>query len=197
MTRRHWRDTATAQERWYGLGTVSGSTPGAPSDWDWFGHTGGFQGTISRTACVPAQELTVSAISNVAEGLSHSFVDGALQVLRAYARLGAPTRRTAPWNGRWWALWGAWDLVPFADRVLAANPGLPNPLLDAPEIELTAPLRNGLAQGRIVQAGGFGNFGEPVRLQFDAKGRAQTLQLAGSRLQTEAAAKRELAAKYG
>jgi len=192
MTRRQWRDLNSSIERWYGLGTISGSL----ADWDWFGHTGGFQGTISRTVCVPAQELSISAISNVAEGLSHTFVDGAMHILRAYAQGGAPSRRTAAWTGRWWALWGAFDLVPLADKVLLANPGLPNPLLDAPEIVLTAPARKGVAHGRIAQAGGFGSVGEPVRLEHDDQGRAHTLQVAGSRLQTEAAAKRELEKRY-
>jgi D-alanyl-D-alanine carboxypeptidase len=194
MTRRQWRDPHASLERWYGLGTISGSV----GEWDWFGHSGGFQGTITRTVCVPAQDLSISVLTNAADGLSHTFVDGALQVLRAYQRHGAPSRRTAPWTGRWWSLWNAVDLLPMADnKVLLANPGLPNPLLDAPEIELTAPTRAGVSHGRIAVAGGFGDHGEPVALVHDAKGKAKFLQLAGGRLLNEADAARELKSRYG
>ena len=51
MLRRLWRDTQSASERWYGLGTISGALAG----WDWFGHSGAFQGTITRSICVPSQ----------------------------------------------------------------------------------------------------------------------------------------------
>jgi len=46
MTRRHWRNQHGPAEGYYGLGIISGNTAG----WDWFGHSGGFQGYISRTA---------------------------------------------------------------------------------------------------------------------------------------------------
>src|SRR5436190_3980240 len=58
MTRRQWRNPNTGLELYYGLGTMSGSTGG----WDWFGHSGGFQGYISRTCSYPQQELTVSVL---------------------------------------------------------------------------------------------------------------------------------------
>ena len=49
MTRRHWRNPHTAPEQYYGLGTIIGSLDG----WDWFGHSGGLQGYISRTCVYP------------------------------------------------------------------------------------------------------------------------------------------------
>lgn len=192
MLRRQWRDPYGTLERWYGLGTMSGPTPGAGADWDWFGHTGGFQGTITRTACLPQQQLCLSALSNAADGASHLWIDGALQILRAYALHGAPSRRTAAWQGRWWSLWGAFDLLPMADKVLVANPGLANPLLDATQIE-----PGSAGDGRITLAGGFASHGEPARLQRDARGRAKALWLGGTRLQSEALAAKELQARYG
>jgi len=192
MLRRQWRDPHSSIERWYGLGTISGPTAGAGADWDWFGHTGGFQGTITRTVCLPQQGLCLSALSNAADGASHTWIDGALQILRAHLQYGAPTQHTADWRGRWYGLSGAFDLLPMADRVLVANPALANPLQDAMQIE---PIGDA-GEGRIALAGGFGSHGEPARLQRDARGRAKALWLGGSRLQTEAQIVRELQARY-
>ena len=123
-------------------------------------------------------------------------VAGALHILRACELHGAPSRRTAPWSGRWWSLWGATDLLPMRDKVLVANPLLPNPVQDASEIEVTSPPRAGVANGRVALAGGFANHGEPVRLVFDGRGRAKEFWLAGGKLLPEHRVVRELKAKY-
>ncbi len=193
LVRRQWRDPYGTVERWYGLGTISGGTAGAGPEWDGFGHTGGFQGTLSRTVCVPAQGLSLSILSNAADGQAGVWVDGALQILRAGLQHGAPGPRTAAWQGRWWTLWGAVDLLPGADRVLVANPALPNPLLDAPQIEPGA----APGEGRITLAGGFASHGEAARLELDRQGRAVALWLGGTRLQREARAAQELQSRYG
>jgi D-alanyl-D-alanine carboxypeptidase len=192
MTRRLWRDPHSSLERWYGLGTISGTL----ADWEWFGHSGGFQGTITRTVSVPAHELAVSVLTNAADGASHAWLDGTMHVLRAFARHGAPSRRTAPWSGRWWSLWGALDLLAANDRVLVANPLLTNPVQDASEIEVSGSLRNGVAHGRVALAGGFANHGEPVRLVFDGRGRAREFWLSGSKLLPQAKIERELYTRY-
>ena len=187
MWHRRWLDPHSSLARWYGLGTIGG----ALADWEWCGHTGGFQGTITRTACVPAQGLTVSVLTNAADGASHGWVDGALHILRGCAQLGAPSRRAARWSGRWWSLWGAIDLLPVDGKVLVANPAQLNPLQDAIELEVDGP-----AHGRIALAGGFGSQGEPVHMERDAHGRPRALWLGGTRLQPEAAIAKELAARY-
>ena len=187
MWRRQWRDAYAAVPRWYGLGTIGGDL----DDWAWSGHTGGFQGTVTRTVCVPAQQLTVSVLTNAADGMSHAWVDGALHILRAYLRDGAPSRRTAAWSGRWWGLWGAVDLLPMSDKVLVANPSLSNPVQHAPELVV-----EGATQGRVVLAGSFDRHGEPVRIERDARGKATALWLGGTKLQSEAKTAKELIAKY-
>ena len=192
MTRRLWRDPHSSIERWYGLGTISGTL----GDWEWFGHSGGFQGTITRTVSVPAHELAVSVLTNAADGASHAWLDGTMHVLRAFARHGAPSRRTAPWQGRWWSLWGALDLLAAKDRVLVANPLLTNPVQDASEIEVSGSLRNGVASVHVALAGGFANHGEPVRLVFDGRGRAREFWLSGSKLLPQAKIERELYTRY-
>lgn len=192
MLRRQWRDAHSSIERWYGLGILSGPTAGAGSDWDWFGHTGGFQGTLTRTVCLPQQGLCISALSNAADGQAHLWVDGALQIIRTYLQHGAPTARTAAWAGRWWSLWGTFDLLLMNKRVLVAMPALANPLLDATHIE---PGRQP-GVGRITLAGSFGSHGETARLELDASGRATAVWLAAARLQSEVQAARELAVRY-
>jgi D-alanyl-D-alanine carboxypeptidase len=184
MVRRQWRSEHDSTGRWYGLGTIAG-TAGA---WDHVGHSGGFPGVITRTACVPAQQLAVSVLTNAADGLAHQWLDGTLQLLQACEKGGAPSRRTASWQGRFWNLWGAFDLLPMAGaRVLLATPGLANPVLDASELEVEAPDR-----GRVVLGGGFAQHGEPVRLERDARGRIVRLWHGGMLLQPEAAARRAL-----
>lgn len=192
MARRQWQEPHSSLGRWYGLGTISGSLAG----WDWFGHSGGFQGTITRSVVVPEQDIAVSVLTNAADGASHLWLDGALHVLRTFRLRGAASRRTAPWSGRWWSLWGPTDLLPVADRVLVANPALANPLQDASEIEVARTGRDGTGHARIVLAGGFANHGEPARLVRDAAGRATKLWLGGGKLRPEPQVARELSRRY-
>lgn len=197
MTRRQWREPHASVERWYGLGTMQGTLTGMAGAWDWFGHTGGFPGTLTRTACVPSQGLALSALTNAADGPAQAWIDGALHVLQAFAKQGAPTRRSAAWTGRWWSLWGAVDLLAVKDKALVANPALLNPVLDAAELDLQGRDRDGVARGRIALANGYASHGEPVALRHDARGRPASLQLAGTKLLPEAAVARELRARYG
>jgi D-alanyl-D-alanine carboxypeptidase len=203
MARRQWREPHSSVERWYGLGTISG-TLGAgtgagtgATGWDWFGHSGGFQGTVTRTVVVPTRDLAVSVLTNATDGQAHVWLDGALHVLQAFERQGGPSRRTAAWAGRWWGLWGAFDLLPMAHKVLVANPSLPNPLMDASELEPTGRSRDGVATARIALANGYGAHGEPARLVHDARGRATEFWLAGNCLRPEAKVVKELETRYG
>ncbi len=196
MTRRQWREPHASVERWYGLGTMSGTLTGAAGAWDWFGHTGGFPGTLTRTACVPAQGLAISLLTNAADGLSQAWTDGALHVLQAFHKHGGPSRRSAAWTGRWWSLWGAFDLLAVDGKALIANPALLNPVQDAAELELQGRDRQGVDRGRIALANGYGAHGEPVALKRDARGRPASFQLAGNLLLPEAAVVRELRSRY-
>jgi len=187
MTRQHWRNPHTTLEGYYGLGIMSGIVAG----WDWFGHTGAFQGYISRTCVIPACELSISILTNAADGLAVFWLDGAMHILRAYAARGAPKRRVRDWSGRWWGTFGAVDLVPVGNLVLAANPQLLNPLLDAAEIEVT-----GRDTGQIALAPGFHSHGQAVRRVRNARGAVSEIWLAGSNLKRENALAAELERRY-
>ena len=192
MAKRQWRDPHSSLERWYGLGTISGSL----ADWEWMGHSGGFQGYITISRVVPAQDLSLSVLTNAVDGTSHLWMDGALHILRAFQRNGAPSRRTAPWTGRWWSLWGATDLLPMGDKVLVANPALGNPLQDASEISVLKAGRDGMAHGQITLAGGYASHGEPARLVRGSDAQIAEVWLGGNRLMPQTKVARELARRY-
>jgi D-alanyl-D-alanine carboxypeptidase len=193
MLRRQWRDPHASAERWYGLGTIIGTL----ADWELSGHTGGFQGTVSRSVTVPAHDIAVSVLTNANDGQAYNWVDGMLHILRAYALRGAPTRRLAGWDGRWWSLWGAVDLLAMGDRVMVTNPSQPNPLLDASEVEVARRNGDGTWLGHITLANGYALHGEPVRMLHDARGRATEFWLAGHQLLPETRVAKELERKYG
>ena len=183
MTRPQWRDPHAALDRSYGLGIITGTAEG----WDWFGHSGGFPGTITCSATVPAQGLTVSVLTNAADGWSHGWMDGVLHILKRMAEAGPPTEATAGWSGRWWSLWGATDLVAAGDRVLVAAPGLPKPLLKVPELAVT-----GTDEAWVATASAFASVGEPVRRVRNAAGKVTAVRLASTTLLPEAALAKEL-----
>jgi CubicO group peptidase (beta-lactamase class C family) len=183
MARRQWRNPDTGVELWYGLGTVSGSS----GPWSWFGHSGRFQGYVSRSCVVPGEELSVSVLVNAGDGLADLWAEGVLQVLRAARGRGAPAAALRDWRGRWWSIGGAVDLLPLGERVVIATPAFSNPMLDASEIEVTGP-----DEGRIALAPGFGSQGERVRLVRDAAGVPVEFWIGGMRLRPEAALKAEM-----
>ena len=187
MTRRHWRVPDISFERHYGLGTIHGSA----GDWQWFGHSGGFQGVVTHTVVVPEQDLAVSVLTHAADALPAMLVDGALRTFQAFAENGPPAKRVADWRGRWWWGWGPSDLVPMGNKVLVALPGQLNPFLDAAEITVTGP-----DAGRITKSGGFGNYGETASLVRNRSGEVTEIRLAGARLLRQAALAKEMRARY-
>ncbi len=187
MIRRQWHDPQSIAETYYGHGVMIGKA----GDWEWIGHSGGFQGCVSRTCMLPGKDLAVSVLTNAIDGAATPWSDGALQILRNFSTRGAPSDATRDWNGRWWSLWGAVDLVPMSDHVAVAAPAFTNPFSGASEIKVA-----GNDGGWIHLSGGFGNHGESARLVRNNKGKVQEVWIGGTRLLTEARAKAELKRKY-
>ncbi|HLY78983.1 MAG TPA: serine hydrolase, partial [Caulobacteraceae bacterium] len=187
MSRAQWEDRWAVAPQRYGLGTISGTCDG----WDWFGHSGGFQGYVTRSAAVPEHDLSISCLTNAVDGMSHLWLDGALAILKRFKEDGAPQADLADWSGRWWSVWGPTDLVPIGDKVILALPNLANPVAKAGELTVTGP-----DDARISQAGAFANFGEPARLIRDETGGVTDVRLAGGRLIREEALAAELVARY-
>jgi CubicO group peptidase (beta-lactamase class C family) len=187
MTRKQWRIPQTIEEAYYGFGLMSGQTAG----WDWFGHGGGFQGYISRTSVIPACEVSITILTNSVDGWAAFWANGAMHILRAFKTRGAPKRRVRDWSGRWWTLWAAVDLVPMGNHVIAGNPHLINPFLDAAEIEVT-----GRDTGRIVSAAGYASHGEGVRRSRNKAGTVTDIWLAGGNAKREKALAAEMERRY-
>ena len=189
MTRTQWFDAYSVVPGGYGLGIMTGAFAG----WDWFGHGGGFQGYLTRTAVVPSRGLAVSLLTNAADGMPQLWTDGVLHILSEFAKAGPPTAKAKAkdWTGRWWGVWGTTDLVPMGDKVMLALPGLATPFLKVSELTIT-----GKDQARLSQAGSFGNYGEPAELVRSKDGRVREVRLASGRLVPEAALAKELTARY-
>jgi CubicO group peptidase (beta-lactamase class C family) len=186
MTRHHWR-IPQSFEGYYGLGVNAGKTDG----WDWFGHSGGFQGYISRTCAIPACELSISILSNSIDGAAPFWMDGAMQILRVFKTRGAPDRRLRDWTGRWWTIWGATDLVAAGNRVLVANPQFNNPFMDAAEIEVTC-----RDNGKLSWAAGYSSHGVPVLRIRDRRGKVSDIWIAGANVKPERVVAKEIARRY-
>jgi CubicO group peptidase (beta-lactamase class C family) len=187
MTRKHWRNPHASLEGYYGLGIMSGTMGG----WDWFGHSGGLQGYISRTSVIPACDLSISIMTNATDGWAGFWLDGAMHILRAFAKHGAPKRRVRDWTGRWWSAWGAVDLVPAGNIVLIAVPHAFNPFMDASEIEVT-----GRDTGRISLAAGYSSHGEAIRRIRNKAGKVTDVELAGGKMRPEKAVAAEMQRRY-
>jgi hypothetical protein len=187
MIRRHWRNPHANLEGYYGLGIMSGTTAG----WDWFGHSGGLQGYISRTCVIPRCDVTITILTNATDGWAGFWIDGAMQILRAFATHGAPKRRVRDWTGRWWTPWGAYDLVPMGNLVIAGNPHAFNPFLDATEIEVTR-----RDTGRVSLAAGYGSHGEAVRLTRNKASTITEVWFAGGKGTREKAVAAEMERRY-
>jgi hypothetical protein len=165
---------------------------GRTAGWDWFGHGGAFQGFISRTAMLPEASLTISLVTNAIDGPAAIWVVGVTEILRRFAREGAPARRLADWTGRWWSIWRALDLVPMGDKVVVAHPDLANPFEEAAEISVS-----GRDRGRLVLANGFDSHGEEVRRLRNRRGDVVGVRLGGGEYRAEARLAAEMEKRYG
>lgn len=161
----------------YGLGLMMGTV----AEEAWFGHGGGFPGFISKTAILPERDLAISICTNAADGKAHAWVDGAISIVAAFAKAGAG-RPAAGWEGRWWNMWGAVDLVRLGDDILLASPDALQPFDYCPRVRLTGP-----DEGTIVEASSFHHPGETVRLERTAEWTPNRLWIAGDYWLPEAA----------
>ncbi|MDB5897779.1 MAG: putative beta-lactamase family protein [Ramlibacter sp.] len=188
MMQRRWRDECSVQESWYGLGTMSN----APGPKEWFGHTGGLQGFVSRTSRFTASGLTITVLCNAVDGLSWLWVDSIASILNAFAQHGAPAKKLEPWRGRWWSLWGAVDMVPIGKIVMQVAPVM-NPPFDGANTECAI---QGKDHGLIQRTSGYNSPGQAVRLVRDRKGKAVELWSGGTKLLPRDAMVEEAMGRY-
>src|SRR5262249_18595816 len=139
-----------------------------------------------------AHEVTISVLTNALDGWAGSWSDGIVNIMQAFARHGAPSRRVKSWDGRWWSMWGATDLVPMGDKVIVVGPGLASPFTDASEVTVPGPTAGGVAL-----ASGYANQGERVQRVRATSGRITEVWLGSSRLLPAARVAREMERRYG
>jgi CubicO group peptidase (beta-lactamase class C family) len=187
MIRCHWRYPHSSLERYYGLGIMSGKT----AEWQWFGHSGTFQGFASRTAVQPDSAVTVSIVTNAVDAPTDRWLEGVVHILACFAKHGASANEARDWAGRWWALLGAIDLVPMGGKVVIAVPSLPNPFMDASEISIT-----GEDRGRVTLASGLARHGEEVRRIRESNGELAEVWLGDTRFLPEPQLVAELEKRY-
>jgi D-alanyl-D-alanine carboxypeptidase len=174
MMQRRWRDECNTLESYYGLGMMMS----AAGPKEWFGHTGGLQGFVSRTARFTASGFTITALCNANDGMSWAWVDGISSILAMFAQHGAPAKRLAGWRSRWWSIWGCTDMVPMGNVVMQIPPAL-NPPFDAASTEIAV---TGKDRGKIHKTSGYNSPGQGVRLLRDRAGRPLELWTGGSKL---------------
>jgi CubicO group peptidase (beta-lactamase class C family) len=187
MVRRQWRYPHSSVERYYGLGIMSGRT----AEWEWFGHSGRFQGFASRTAVLSDTAIAVSLVTNAVDGPTDLWLEGVIHILASFAKHGAPTGDVRDWAGRWWALLGAIDLLPMGRKVMIAAPSLLNPFTDASEISIT-----GEDRGRVTLANGLARHGEEVRRIRGSNGEVAEVWIGDGRYLPEGEAAAELEQRY-
>jgi D-alanyl-D-alanine carboxypeptidase len=188
MAQRRWRDPVSNVEMHYGLGTMMG----APGPKEWFGHTGGLQGFVSRTARYTASGYTITVLTNAYDGLSWFWADGIESILEYFKAHGAPAKREAAWAGRWWNQGNAVDLVPMGKVVYIVAPAMWPPLDGATgQAVLT-----GKDKGQISRTSGFNSPGQGVRLVRDRKGKAVELWVGAGRMTSKEAMKAEMLGRY-
>jgi D-alanyl-D-alanine carboxypeptidase len=188
MMHRRWRDDCSIQESYYGYGTMmNGRGPK-----EWFGHTGGLQGFASRTSRFTASGFTVTVLTNATDGLSYDWVDGIMSILSAFQRHGAPGKKEAAWNGRWWSMWGSNDLVPMGKVVCQVTPAMTVPFNDA----TTEFSISGKDSGVVRKASGYQSPGQAVRMVRDRRGKATELWVGGTKLVSKEAMVAEATGRY-
>ena len=187
MRAEHARDPSAQPPRSYGLGLWLTSVAG----WQVAGHLGRYQGTTVRAAVLPELGVAVAIASNAADAPVVSWTDGVIKILRTFADRGEPSEAVADWSGRWWSLYGAIDLVPAGQRVLACDPSIVPPLTEVTEISLDS-----VDQGQVVSAPATERLGERVSRKRDSAGMVSQIQIGGARLLSEAAIESVLRARF-
>ncbi len=188
LARPLWRIPGLTATRHYGLGTAHGET----GPWTWFGHGGGFPGVRSFTVVVPDQAIAVSVCLHATDGEPQAMVENILRMLQTFAERGPADPALSGWAGRFWSLWGASDFVPMGREVVVAQPSQGNPFADPTVLAPSGP-----DTATIIEANGYGSYGQSVRLIRDTSGSVTEVLFAGSLLKQREAAAEEARARYG
>lgn len=178
MIRRHWRETPSTGENYYGFGISSGSM----EDNDYFGHRGSFQGYQSRTCVIPDLDLAVSVITNSIDGAAGDWLSSTVHILKHFAKADVTADPLRCWQGRWWNVWATVDLIPLGDVIVYTSSDSSTPFSEPEEIEVITP-----TTGRFKRSEAHALFGETVERKLDEHGNCIAIVVGGDEFLTEAA----------
>lgn len=163
-----------SDESQYGLGLIVSKVNGRT----YYGHSGGYPGHITNSKLDPERKLSISVLTNCADGPAEKLCAAILQVIdlalnaKGEAKTEPrPEEDLAPFTGRFASLWGLTDVVNLGGRLYLLTPTLENPAADATEMEVVS--ETGL---KCVGDKGFGGYGEIMRYTFDDNGRVSHIR---------------------
>ena len=187
MIRQRWRDPIPASSAI----TAWASSAAASTDGTGSATRAVCRATSPAPACCRAQGLALSVLTNAVDGLAHQWLEGCVQILRAFAEGGAGSGRAASWTGSWWTLWNPIDLGGRRKQGAGRETRFLQPV---PGRERDRAPRS---QPRPHCAGpGYASHGEPAGLVRDRRGAIVEVRLGGTRFRAERRVAREMASRY-
>ncbi|WP_051172634.1 serine hydrolase domain-containing protein [Microbacterium indicum] len=161
------RDQAEAR---YGLGLDLAEVAGRQL----VGHSGGYPGHITRTWIDPVDGLVVSVLTNDLDGAAGILAAGVLEIIELAVRAaddGAEIPDALRFDGRFAAMWNAFDVFDLGGRLHALSVRAPSPKGGATRIEVDG-------DRLVIEAEpSFGESGEPVVVTRDADGSITRVRL--------------------
>lgn len=160
---------AISDDARYGLGlsitTVNGRT--------YYGHSGGYPGHITMSKLDPERKLSISVLTNAADGPASTLTSAILQVIDiALDEKGEAKTEPRPadeltrFTGRFADLGGITDVANLGGRLYLLKPTLDNPASEAVELKVVSD-----TELEAIGDKGFGGYGERMRYTFDPDGR--------------------------
>jgi CubicO group peptidase (beta-lactamase class C family) len=154
-----------SDESAYGLGLIRSKINGR----SYYGHSGGYPGHITMSKFDPERKLSISVLTNTADGSASALCTAILQMIDAALNTkgeAITTPRKAKvlrrFEGRFATLGGIVDVVNLGGRLYEMTPTLENPASEATEMEVVSD-----TELKTVGDKGFGGYGENVRYTFD------------------------------
>jgi CubicO group peptidase (beta-lactamase class C family) len=169
MRQVQWR---ISDDSMYGLGLSITKFNGRT----YYGHSGGYPGHITMSKLDPERKLSISVLTNTADGPAAVLCNGILRIIdraldeKAKAKV-EDAEALKPFEGRFASLWGFTDVVNLGGRLYSMAPTMDNPAETASGLEVASE-----TELKVVDEGGFGGYGEKMRYTFNADGSVEKVR---------------------
>jgi len=169
MRQVQWR---ISDESMYGLGLSITRFNGRT----YYGHSGGYPGHITMSKFDPERKLSISVLTNAADGPAAVLCNGILRLIDCALDDDAKAKVESAdvlklFEGRFAALWGYTDVVNLGGRLYSMAPTLDNPAEVATGLEVVSD-----TELKVVDDGGFGGYGEKMRYVFNEDGSVEKVR---------------------